>query len=32
LFAKKNGFPDAFIVAFKNNEKISLTEAERLRQ
>ena len=32
LFAKKNGFPDAFIVAFKNNEKISLTEAERLSQ
>ena len=32
LFAKNNGFPDAFIVAFKNNEKISLTEAERLSQ
>ena len=31
-FAKKNGFTDAFIVAYKNDKKISLEEAKRLNQ
>ena len=30
--ARKSGFEDAFIVAYKNNERISLEEAKRINQ
>ena len=32
IFAKNNGFIDAFIVAYKQEKKISLEEAKRLNQ